>query len=725
MRRSSLVLAMLVAACDQSLQLPAPPGEEGPPVISSFAPAQAFAGWPVRIEGAGFGSRAEDVQVRFGASAPVAARAADGTSIEAVVPADATTGTILVTTPRGSVRSEATFTFEGRGELARGRVLQEADLRPYLEDAVETPDGIAVLERSRYERAAHLAFGVHPFSPEDPMAFAMADRRLAIVDRATCSLQLFETALRELDETIPLGQGGECGTLLSLAISGDSYLIVSLPHLLAGSISGAEPPVPVDLGTSSSSDAVASLGDGRFLAADQEGLRTIEHDGAAWRARTIDSSHDFSDEILKLDAVPGVAAIAMTASRKLVLYDASVPDPILVREYETNWSVGAIEFALSADGRRLAVSLHQEGRIVLFELGAELVPVASYQAELPGGIHRASRGRFLVARLGGVVALSQQTGQEVESLEAPSNFAQPTLRRSPEGEGWVIDFAARGYDRVLTMKADLSEEATAPRTPSVAPPLERVFAGRERADLFVVRAGEIRHVTPDAADTEDPARRFVIGEDDVGIYDVAVAPDASAVACVLVGDDTRIVVLDTATDFTADHIAPGIPTDSEDVRLAVAGGRLLIAEEESLRILELAPARLGEEVVVGRFDSSDLTLMAVERGLALLTHQRDGEDRLAILRLSDGAVVADAPTTLIGWDDGLTISPSARFAWWLDLRATPRRVVGARIDAETGIAERSTLLVPTTRGVRWLVPLPDGERLVLLDVLRDRAYLVD
>src|SRR5437867_2315138 len=96
-----LVLCVLALACQRELTVPA---QVPPPSVTlkSFSPDHGYAGARVTIAGTELGRSATDTEVRFGTSLPVAplSVSADGTSIVAAVPDDASDGAITVTAPK-------------------------------------------------------------------------------------------------------------------------------------------------------------------------------------------------------------------------------------------------------------------------------------------------------------------------------------------------------------------------------------------------------------------------------------------------------------------------------------------------------------------------------------------------------------------------------------------------------------------------------------------------
>lgn len=92
----------LLAGCGRDLSVPPP---KAPPAvgIADFAPHGAWAGTRVTITGHDLGKTTSDTEVRFGQSSRVApARvAADGTSLDVLVPDDASNGAVQVATTDG------------------------------------------------------------------------------------------------------------------------------------------------------------------------------------------------------------------------------------------------------------------------------------------------------------------------------------------------------------------------------------------------------------------------------------------------------------------------------------------------------------------------------------------------------------------------------------------------------------------------------------------------
>jgi hypothetical protein len=80
-----------------------------PPTITSFTPTDGLPGDSVTIVGTNFDALASNNTVKFnGTTASVTS--ASSTSLTAVVPDGATTGTISVTTPGGTDTSDSSFT---------------------------------------------------------------------------------------------------------------------------------------------------------------------------------------------------------------------------------------------------------------------------------------------------------------------------------------------------------------------------------------------------------------------------------------------------------------------------------------------------------------------------------------------------------------------------------------------------------------------------------------
>jgi IPT/TIG domain./S-layer homology domain. len=84
------------------------------PTITAFGPSSGPVGTSVAITGTGFTGATE---VRFGSAAATGFTVDSATQISAIVPPDAVSGTIVVTTPTGSATSTASFTPTGFADV--------------------------------------------------------------------------------------------------------------------------------------------------------------------------------------------------------------------------------------------------------------------------------------------------------------------------------------------------------------------------------------------------------------------------------------------------------------------------------------------------------------------------------------------------------------------------------------------------------------------------------
>lgn len=752
--RHTLPALLALAACARDFTLPAKPQSQ-PPAIASFDPAHAHTGARITVTGANLGTRLEDVEVRFGRSAAVRplAVAADGISLEARVPEDATKGAISVTTAAGRGTSTAEFIFDGAGYLRRGQVVAEVDLSPQVEAAFLDYSGQVVMQEDqtfgrtlsvdRNGDAVDLGLPIVAMTPGPDGAVAVLDlfcdpEAEECTDDFRGNFRLFSASSQ--GEPIALNASG-CGPNACyakfVAVNGDATFAV---------VSGRETIWVVDVDAETATRIatdrplyqVAWAGENRFLFVDSApagGLRALTRDDntGAW---TLAAGFEVFTErsATAIAATPsGFAALGSDDGNVALLATAAAPFTIAQR-IDTGSSSWITSVALSPDGERLVVTQSDANRAVIYNIEPDPpVALAAHTLNAPAQAHGSSAG-FHVAHRGGATVLGKATGAVVGRVPLLADLRSPRLRTASEGASavQVLEVASRTFGVALRLDPrNLGQRRDGILWLDAANELEEFAALPGGPDLYARRGYSTRRL--EEGSLGDDA--FLLGDSYNYLPPMQLSPDGQALAIAWVPNGvTRFVVLDTAATW-ADG-ATALEVDGEFTGMGFAGDRFILATRDAVHVLDRAAAMRGEEVdAVPPIQPDGVVLAAgvgAELVLGLYAPALDDFSAhfLFVASPVDGSILGTAEVPSLDYDTNydarftFRVAPGGRRLWWLSGEDEARKLVSVVVDPERGAFEDLELPVALPAGASEFYVYPDGERIVVVDNARDRLLLL-
>lgn len=715
-----------------AIELAPPPAPTGP-VVGSITPQHGYAGDLVRIEAAGLGADSDVVTVSFGASSrtPVERLVAGG--LEVLVPDDATDGPVTVQVASGAGVTTDAFRFDGMGRPRYGRIALQRDLRPRVHVAVPVGDRILSVVRDPYDIALFSGDERLPLPFTGVLDAAAQDADHAYLMTVNgCNARLHRlTRDGPLGEPIDLSQDDpECQPYLSLAISGQTALVVTNEHAVAVDLAtGAQAVVaaPEDAGFEG---PVAAFDDDRFVVAQTFGIRLITRAPGGWilgpEVLPFDDETAFSEAVA---AHPSGKVAVLESTGLVALLDVTQTPPArtAILGLASDGDIREGELAFSADGMRLAWTRQDAGRLTTYDLsGAEPVAVGGVSIEDPGAVQLGRQGQFLVGSAGGVAVVSQRTGALADSVTVRASLTAPVLRRvtTTGGERVVVEVASSLFSRLIDLDPG-TLLPLGPRGRALGPglPIERLIVGG--SSLVAVRSRDRTHTDPVACRV-DPALDGAPAPDcfdALNIDDVAVSSDGREAYVVHGGGDAaRVSVFDLNSPTTTS--VRDVPRP-EARFVFESAGRLVIGGGGRLSFLDLTEMRAGRGDLTETSlpPGTGLTDVALGGGLLSLMLSSLEGSRIAQVATSTGALTVVGNFALDGLST-MVSSPSGHALLWTVSDPAGRRLVGAAIDPR-GAGVREFLRIELPSGCVGGVMTASGEQFVTVDGNSDRVVLVE
>lgn len=745
--KSFLPLLLLVVACGRELALPEAPNDRTPPAVTAFAPAHAYAGWPLTITGERLGTRVDEVTVEFAGGAVARAESIDGNAVVVHVPLGAATGPLTLVTPAGRSAPTEAFVVDGRGAPANPQPLVQADLRPRLERVLERSEGLLLHDRDIYQRVAtslELGGEVRPVPGSEPLDIGVLDDAPVVLDSgAGCDADLVvvdalpagptERARIRLEEESTFTQ--VCYRPTTLAVGPSGLIAVAAWHTIWIVDPSAAQPVRATLTLSDDTveftSNLASAGSDRFVIGANNTLVVVAQTQGTWGLKAVDASAAIDGPFKALDATTDGRVAALSGYGEVGLFEVASASPYFLKTAPLSGSHEVISIALSDDGDNLVVADQAQGRVVTYtNIDSEMLPVGSVEVEGASRIDRASRGRWLVASLGGVAELAQRTGLLLGFVPIGAGLQGPVVRTGAPGEPDVVEVLSTSFHRIRRLEAAAFEEDARPldvgtAVTSVAatfgaPGGRSLFVSIDEVGIEQYRGEDERRLLPFPA-------RVVHGE-----LHAVDAEERTLVVEAFVGAERVLAAWDLTQDAPPAPAPVSVGEQGYDF-LHVGDERLLaVSLSGGFELLELAALRRGELVRVGApvvlSDDSFLHLgSGISAGHAVVVG-RSGPERTLhtwVLRLSDGALLTEweaatgnAPT------DELSFLPSLRFFASLTQFAGTTRFSIGTFDVESGVVGRGQPLLVLPGLNQRLAPTRTGERLYALDIDGDTLTLV-
>jgi len=750
---AALACAVPLWACGRTLMLPDPPAALVPEV-DSFAPGHGLAGTRVRMHGRALGRHTGEVEVRFGLSSAVRPLSVSeaGDEIHALVPEDATTGTVSVTVTRAGTQafraaSDRDFVFDGAGHPRFGRVATgAADLRPRLDVAFRQHGTTFALDRSFY---GGLSVGGEPVDPAAVAAVPAGPDQVAILDadQAGCGGTLRMVATQDWVEAVSSTRlepaAPPCGAPVAVAVGGEARRVVVVSRHAAWVVDlDADPPRAerVDSDTDAAWSRVAWAGGERYLIGQGGFLRPLVRDeeGSPWRLQPAIDAHvnlllvpGTAGSAAGIAAAPGRLAAVAGLFDTLWLFDLSVwpPEPLQQLPGFGLVSMTVPSLAFSDDAERLQVSSRDGNRVVTYDLTAPgRPPLYSEELEEPGAVVPGTGGVAYVAMRGGVWALSQRSGAVLGRFDIRADLTEPRLRRLGAGSEVVI--GSRRFGRLVRLDPS-TLEVRALSVPLDAPPIDSIESSTASEEVFVLHFGddasELRRANGENL-AESVYDRFVMPADKgwVGAFWLGDGGGPAMLAYTDADYARRLLLLDPTREWSPGMDAVPLPTSLENVSAALAADGRLVLVGDAVRVVDLAAAMRGEEAPVGE-DRQVESLWAprVAAGRLFLVTPED----VRVMELATGALLgieALAPALAEGVSvtSAFWVAPNGRELWNLsDPLYGNARFVAQAIDPDGGAPGPLKAPVVLPGGADELLALPGGEHVVVRD--GDRLVLLE
>lgn len=755
-----------------------PQAPVGAPAVDGFSPAHAFAGSRIAVRGRALGRRADSVEVQFGSGGRVrpASLDVDGSRLEVVVPEDARSGPLVVSTEAGRAASAAEFVFDGAGRLRRGRVAARARLSPPAAAAfpLEPSGDLLVLVRGSALVLSDRTGATRLLPVEAPQAAvpAAGGTRAVVLatesepagcvgsacTRSASTLRLLDAArLAAGDPASPLGRvtvsedrpGTEtAGAALAANPDGSRALLVAPGRAWVADLEQGRLLARHDNEASDSWIGAAFAGGGTFLLAEADAIRPVDDTGGApGEAFPLPGLAQAGDAVSALAARPDGQVAAGTLQGRIVLLDAASWPPTVRRVLEPGEGGPSprpmvSSLAFSDDGRRLAAVQPFMQRVSTFDAAADGRPLGAATLERPGEVV-SGREVFFAAALGSVALLSQESGVWAGAVSLRAEIRSPRLRRAACGanapERPVIEVARRTFHDIVRLDPDTLEllACRAPLLPRDAPPVDELAALPQAGMLYLRAGSQVRRVGP--GDERPAADYYALAASSLQAgRHLAVSPDGGAVLLETGPADgtgvDRVAVLDPAAVWFPGMDAPVFRIDGESLVAALddGAGHLVLAGSQTIRVLESKAARHGEEKrLYDDLRPGSILAAGLSVGRVFVVSVRSGDRHLDVLdpaagKLAEGGVLPQLPL----YATDLLPSPGGRRLWWLDWGPAGRDLVSLAVDPETGgVGEpdpRIDLpLDPEPFAFYGLYAYPDGEHLVVSDAVRDQILLLE
>lgn len=733
MRPLLLAILLVTTSCNRELTLPPPP--VGGIVVASLSIDRGFAGDEVILAGRGFGAETHEARVTFGGSSPQTPTEIADDRLVVVVPADATTGPIVVESPLGRA-STPTFTFEGAGTPRLKRIAVDRDLRPLCATAFPMGNRIFVADTAFYDQAALLADVPFNLGLRNVVeAVRHPDGGALVLDGDATDTAGCEGHITRIDangdvvSTITLQQPHEdCTRFNALAVGFDGRFAAALATELVAIVDLEEKTVTT-LMTGQWPESIAATGNDRFIAGATFGVLRIARDDGTWTvsepAIVTDDETDFSEAVA--GRPDGVGAV-LTDTGKLVLIDTAVwpPEPIVQGGFPWQRTQTG-RLALSADGQRLAVSLFDLDRVTTFDVAdGTLLPLGSIEVDAPQRIEE-DGSLFFVGTRGAMVAVAQKTGALVDAFAVKAALGWPVLRQTDAG--LVVEVGSSLFERVLRLEPN-SLQFLEPDWRYEVPNGKRMLSLTATGDaLFVSRVGEVQML---AGEGREEGVAFHTTPEDEQTVEAIPSTDGRLLLVVTGSRDTVLSLVATAP-WTGDLLA-SMPTPGL-FRPAADGQFLTLLYYGHLEVYDLAALLAGAAPSVAKVREvhlpDDLHAEygdgALVRGRLVFGVVREGGDErnLVTFEPATGTLTIGDLLHRDPANDPMILSPSGRHVFWTEFGENGRRVMDSQVDPLTGavLGTRPPLLIDG--GTAGLAVAPDGEHLFIVEQEMDRLLLIE
>jgi len=764
-------VASLLCACQTNLGLPQAPRSDQP-IVTSFEPAAAFAGAPLVVRGRALGTDARETEVRVGGSSPVhpTRLAPDGTSLELVVPDDATGGPVVVSTGSGRATASTDFVFSGLGRLRNRRLVDVWDLRPLVDAAFPIGRDVVALWMQEYGRAAvrDAMYRTVLLPPVHVVAAAgsrTADRVALLAlepveppcdwhadpecDFWAASVLVYDdAALRSALDELPAVPEVvrfrapnylQDAALLALAPDGATALVAAGPRAWLLDVPGG---TVRDAGqTGAWWSAVAAAGPGRFVLAEGTGIRLLDA-ASALPGESMDVlppeaggiSALASDDTGRIAAggVVGHLAVVDDTGSATPRVQVFGPD---VSDFATR-NVAAVAF--SDDGERLAALLDRGAALVTYDLTHSPPRVlGAVPLEDPRAVAADRFGHFVAAVRGGVSRVATQSGMLVDRRPLDTRLHSPHLRTVVcAGEArQVLEVAVGIANAVVRLSPSRLD------TIEGCPPIELVptssvvaLAAAPRRDVLyaLLEDGQLWRFGGEGGAPTGPWReRDPLPS--VVARSLLLSPDGNTLAVKYPSPETgggsgRTLAFPGLNDVWYPGVeTPTVPVPSAAFRVHLSNRRLVETGLDSVRILDLAQARRGVEQVVAEvpLDSDGLVGAEVSQDWLVAVRHVQGDYRARLVDLEDGTAHDTVPFP--GGDSmifpGLT--PGGRHLWWLGSFGNGYREEDIPIRPETGELGVPGNPMPVLDDADEAYWYPDGEHLVVVEWTGGRIALYE
>lgn len=765
--RLAAAAALVLPCCARSLDVP----PLQPPRVAAVEPQSGFAGARVTVSGSGFGGAASQVQVRFGASAatrPLAV-AADGTSLTARVPDDATTGPVSVVTGVGEAASAADFAWRGLGRLRYRRAGVRADLPPAFDRALPGGSRGQVLLWSReVRRLAWLdEVGVSwpiPAAQVRALAASQDLQRVGVLSSVDlpCSPQpcrLADATLRLYDRPgLELLREGKVQPLkavtfratalltyaeLALDADGAHAMVVAYEggsdysgwalDLAAGSARAFQGKQQPD--SSFGWTGLAWLGGSRWATADGLGVQLLDAaapDPVGAFLPALQADPDIPEELVAIGG-DGAGRLAVGGTQgSLILLQA---DGAGLREVGRARAPGSADsseidwIAFSKNGLRAAAVLPAAGMVDVFDLTDPApAPLAAVALARPGAVSPDGAGGFLVPSPGEVALLSQASGAALSQRRIDARLHVAGLRLascpdvSPSGPVEVLEVLDLLLHRVRRLHPTSLAELGCPALALPAEGSRIVDAVTARdAGLLLVGTADARVHRYGPGDLAPAGGAWrapdADGEGSFGIISLHATGEGRRVLAAVTlagapdGATRALYLLNPAAAWSDRQASPRLPLPiGTNADWLFLGDRLAVLDEhtEEVRLYDAGAAAGASWPKVGAAPLATGVRQLAAAGRALVFVDGAAPPVLSVFAAADGA---PAGTSVVRGSGQLDLAPPGgrRLDWWHSSR-DGCLLVSQELDPETGALgqEESAVAVPFgyPRGF-WY---PDGER---------------
>lgn len=768
-----LCLLAIASGCALDFALPPPPSSGARHRLTGFTPQEGFTGATIRVTGAGFGRRADDVEVRFGQSASVRPGTVADVSLDVIVPVDATTGPISVSVGGARVATGSAFTFRGVGYLRHGRVRASVDLRPQIHAAFPfgTKGTLAALavDLIGTRRTFHdLLLFVGPLTLESLGAEVRAmvpagDDALGVLDdlfnEDDCGhLRRVTLDAWDVPEERKVGLHDSLllcgGRMQDVAFDPTGLKAVAVSSSTAWAVDFTPvTPVARELGVAEGSfSRVKWVGNGRFLVVEGSEVRPVVVSAllGGWRmdaatdlfpaegALIADLAFGWSDHVALL-YTDGVIAVAQVST-----WPPAAPGTTIRPARPLQHSVDR-RIAMAPDSPRVAMVRPEVDTVLIYDVTSG-APQAAVPLPSPRLATATSDGQLYVGILGGVAVLSMNNGVELDRIRVSADLRTPRLREQTfttfecgDLPDKMLSVASRTFNTLVNLDPCTLETAYMDdRFPE--PRIESIAASPDKPEVFALHQQQApRGPAVGGVEPHRAVRTIFSGQEstdaivtltDVQAYEAhnfAVSPDGLAVilhyrpdSIEETGDKVAVI------DFARQRLALTFDAQAK-ISLAQAdgSGHLALVDEPPFdipqpparaTILDLAAALEGRTAFIGPEPAALggwRLLAGVVAGSRLYASLIDA-DELRMVDLATGTVTSGtndaALDVLLGLVNLGPVSPAGRI--WIAASPSGRRVWAL---SETGEQVRllAQILDPdagTFGSQDQLVPLPKGAR---------------